>query len=100
MVAGAFTWDALGWYNIRSFGHSTLEATGISSADITLVAVDDISALSRGDEVTGFVDDDDHKKVLYYVSDVSDDWIALQDTTTSFGYVRAKKAVTLIPGDK
>lgn len=95
MVSGAFAWDALGWYNVRSFGHNALEATSIKQSDITLVGVDDLSSLQQGDEVHGYVDEANGNTTLFYVTDVSDDRIALQDTMTSFGYIRDHDSITL-----
>lgn len=97
MVSGAFSWDALGWYNVRSLGHYVLEATSINEAPVTLVGIEDVSSLAVGDEVEGFVNGKSGKLTTFYVTDVTEDEIALQDTKTSFGYVREKQSLVLQP---
>ena len=95
MVFWAFAWDALGWYNVRSFGHYALEATGISESVITLIDIEDFTALSQGDEVHGYPDDKGYKPRMYYVTDITDDQIALQDTEYSYAYIRDKDSIII-----
>lgn len=91
---GAFAWDSLGFYNLRSLGHNSLEAVGFNQADIVLTDVADIADVSRGDEVYGYTSDASSIR-LFYVTDVTDSHIALQDTTNSFTYIRDKESIQL-----
>ena len=82
-------------YSVRSLGHYLLEAASISQDTVTLVDVDDVSSLTMGDEVHGYLDDHTYDVTLFYVTDVTDTQIALQDTATSFGYIRDKESIVL-----
>lgn len=57
----------------------------------------DLSELSVGDDVEGYLDGDSSSSTVFYVTDMSDEALALQDTETSFGYVREDSEVFVDP---
>lgn len=91
VMFAVFTWDALGWYNVRSLGQQTLEASSIYQPTVRLA--ENVDNLQVGDLVSGRVGHGDESR--YYVTDMSDTQIALQDVATSFGYVRSKTDIIL-----
>jgi len=96
MVSGAFAWDTLGWYNVRSLGHSALEAASIGPDTITLAGADEWADLQKGDRVDGYAGDNTESMTSYYVTDKTEDAVALQDAEKSFGYVRSKDDVLFV----
>lgn len=66
-------------------------------SDITLTSISDSSDLSIGADVEGYLNDDPSTSTVFYITDISEDEVALQDTLTSFGYVRYISDVRIEP---
>lgn len=78
---------------MRSLGHSVLEASSLSTDAITLTEATSWNDIQQGDLVEGYAGDDSISTTSYYVTDKTEDAIALQDAQTSFNYVRDKTNV-------